>query len=102
MMILLTILLIISITVNIFIFRILMFSLKENEKLVKNRMKNSEKMFEYIDRLRIKNKILESEEIVDKKELKEIIKFAMLQAHPDNPKGNKDKFIRYKELYDKL
>lgn len=102
MMILLTILLIISITVNIFIFRILMFSLKENEKLVKNRMKNSEKMFEYIDRLRIKNKILESEEIIDKKELKEIIKFAMLQAHPDNPKGNKDKFIRYKELYDKL
>ena len=102
MMILLTILLIISITVNIFIFRILIFSLKENEKLVKNRMKNSEKMFEYIDRLRIKNKILESEEIIDKKELKEIIKFAMLQAHPDNPKGNKDKFIRYKELYDKL
>lgn len=102
MMILLTILFIISITVNIFIFRILMFSLKENEKLVKNRMKNSEKMFEYIDRLRIKNKILESEEIIDKKELKEIIKFAMLQAHPDNPKGNKDKFIRYKELYDKL
>ena len=79
-----------------------MFSLKENEKLVKNRMKNSKKMFEYIDRLRIKNKILESEEIIDKKELKEIIKFAMLQAHPDNLNGNKDKFIRYKELYDKL
>ena len=30
------------------------------------------------------------------------IKFAMTQAHPDNPNGDKDRFIRYRKLYEHL
>ena len=30
------------------------------------------------------------------------IKFAMTQAHPDNPNGDKDRFIRYRRLYEHL
>ena len=37
-----------------------------------------------------------SEELVD------AVKFAMTQAHPDNPNGNKDRFIRYRRLYEHL
>ena len=37
-----------------------------------------------------------SEELVD------AVKFAMTQAHPDNPNGDKDRFIRYRRLYEHL
>ena len=35
-------------------------------------------------------------------ELVDAVKFAMTQAHPDNPNGDKDRFIRYRRLYEHL
>ena len=95
----LTILFIMSLIANIFLFRILIFMSKENDRLMKSRMKDMKKMFNHIERL---NKELECEYIIEKEQLKEAIKFAMLQAHPDNPNGDKDKFIKYRNLYNNL
>lgn len=36
------------------------------------------------------------------KDVKEAVRFAMLQAHPDQPQGNHDKFIKYKNLYEQM
>lgn len=95
----LTALLIISAIANIFLFRILVFMIKENDKLMKSKIQTSKRMSNYINRL---NTELECEYIIEKQKLKEAVKFAMLQAHPDNPNGSKEKFIRYKDLYDSL
>lgn len=35
-------------------------------------------------------------------EVIEAVKFAMMQAHPDNPNGDHDKFIKYRKLYEQL
>ena len=35
-------------------------------------------------------------------EMAEAIRFAMTKAHPDNPGGSHERFIKYKELYDSL
>lgn len=36
------------------------------------------------------------------KEAKEMIKFAMIQAHPDKPNGSNERFVRYREIYEKV
>lgn len=36
------------------------------------------------------------------KEAKEMIKFAMTQAHPDKPNGSNERFVRYREIYEKV
>lgn len=38
----------------------------------------------------------------NQKDIAEAVKFAMLQAHPDNPNGSHERFIKYKELYDRI
>ena len=35
-------------------------------------------------------------------EAKEMIKFAMTQAHPDKPNGSNERFVRYREIYEKV
>ena len=35
-------------------------------------------------------------------EAKEMIKFAMTQAHPDKPNGSNERFVRYREIYKKV
>ena len=55
------------------------------------------KMRQYtITRRNFDNKKTNSDDLID------AVKFAMIQAHPDNPNGNKDRFIRYRKLYDYL
>lgn len=96
---LLIILFIMSLIANIFLFRILIFMSKENDRLMKGRMQDKKKISNYIERL---NTELECEYIIEKQKLKEAVKFAMLQAHPDNPNGSKEKFIKYRDLYNNL
>lgn len=96
---LLIILFIMSLIANIFLFRILIFMSKENDRLMKSRMQDKKKISNYIERL---NTELECEYIIEKQKLKEAVKFAMLQAHPDNPNGSKEKFIKYRDLYNNL
>lgn len=36
------------------------------------------------------------------KDVVEAVRFAMLQSHPDQPNGNHDKFIKYKNLYEQM
>lgn len=96
---LLTVLFIMSLIANIFLFRILIFMSKENDRLMKGRMQDKKKISNYIERL---NTELECEYIIEKQKLKEAVKFAMLQAHPDNPNGSKEKFIKYRDLYNNL
>lgn len=38
----------------------------------------------------------------NQKDIAEAVRFAMLQAHPDNPNGSHERFIKYKELYDRI
>ena len=35
-------------------------------------------------------------------EMVEAVKFAMTKAHPDNPGGSDERFIKYKKLYDEI
>lgn len=37
-----------------------------------------------------------SSEIID------AVKFAMIKAHPDNPGGSSERFIKYKKIYDEI
>ena len=80
-------------------------------KTEKRMIKNNREMldiFNYINRLELENKKLKmnqcnnASDISNKKDIKEALKFAMLQAHPDNPNGSNEKFIKYKSLYDRL
>ena len=77
-------------------------------KTEKRMMKNNREMldiFNYINRLELENKKLKmnqcnnASDISNKKDIKEALKFAMLQAHPDNPNGSNEKFIKYKSLF---
>ena len=35
-------------------------------------------------------------------EIKEAVRFAMVQAHPDNQNGDIEKFLKFKNIYDSL
>ena len=35
-------------------------------------------------------------------DLLDAVKFAMAKAHPDNPDGSKDRFIKYRKIYEQL
>lgn len=52
--------------------------------------------------IRTLNKTSNSYSNSDQKDIAEAVKFAMLQAHPDNPNGSHERFIKYKELYDRI
>lgn len=110
-MILLIILFIVSGIINVILFKgsyeLMKFNKKMETKILRNN-KEILKIYNYIDMLELENEILKNNQydnasdISNKKEIKEALKFAMLQAHPDNPNGSNEKFIKYKELYDKL
>lgn len=75
---------------------------KENNKL----QNENHNLRIRIDSLKVDNTIL-SRAVNNKSyrhqdEIKEAIRFAMIQAHPDNPNGSKEKFIKYKKIYDEL
>lgn len=110
-MILLIILFIVSIILNIILFKALYMLMESYNKTEKRMIKNNREMldiFNYINRLELENKKLKmnqcnnASDISNKKDIKEALKFAMLQAHPDNPNGSNEKFIKYKSLYDRL
>ena len=70
---------------------------KRIEELQSQNMLLMLKMRQYtISRRNFDNKKANSDDLID------AVKFAMIQAHPDNPNGNKDRFIRYRKLYDYL
>lgn len=50
---------------------------------------------------KLKNKIANGI-VFTSEEAKEMIKFAMTQAHPDKPNGSNERFIRYREIYEKV
>ena len=50
-----------------------------------------------------KNKEIQSHKIlVDRDDAKEVLELAMKQVHPDGPNKDRDKYMKYKDLYDKL
>ncbi len=103
-----------SVIFNIIIFRLLHITVKHNNEVEKILKKNNKEMFNiflYIQRLEEENERLEEMQYstcnhksfnVSTKDIKEAIRFAMSQAHPDNPNGNNERFIKYKNLYDNL
>lgn len=59
------------------------------------RLRHLERLTKYQNSSR-KNNFTASSDVI------EAVKFAMTKAHPDNPGGSNERFIKYKELYDSL
>ena len=103
-----------SAIINIIVFSLLQVTNKHSNEVEELLAKNNKEMFDvflYIRRLETENKRLKKIQYdtcnhknsdISTKDIKEAIRFAMLQAHPDNPNGNKERFIKYKNLYDNL
>lgn len=103
-----------SVISNIIIFCLLQVTTKhsnEVEKMLEENIKEGFCKSSYIRKLEMENKRLRRMQYstcncknfnVSTKNIKEAIRFAMSQAHPDNPNGSNERFIKYKELYDNL
>lgn len=119
MIILLSILLTISFILNLIMLKaifVLVQECNETDKKLRRALRESlqeiERLCSNIDKLKfekesLKKQLYESDinniaSNINRKEIKDALRFAMLQAHPDNPNGTHEKFIRYKQLYDKL